>query len=81
MRTTLDIDESLLTAIKEVARREGRTAGAVASELIRRGLTPRQDQRVAEAAARYGFRPFPSEGDGPVVTNDDINRLRDDLNI
>ena len=39
MRTTLDIDDPLLEAVKELARRQGTTAGRVASDLIRRALT------------------------------------------
>jgi len=36
VRTTLDIDDDLLAAAKELARREGRTAGEVVSRLLRR---------------------------------------------
>ena len=39
MRTTLNIDEDVLRAAKEHARREKKTAGAVISELARRALT------------------------------------------
>jgi hypothetical protein len=38
MRTTLDIEDDVLQAAKELARREGRTAGQVISELARRSL-------------------------------------------
>lgn len=38
MRTTLDIDEDILQAAKELARIEKKTAGQVLSELARRGL-------------------------------------------
>ncbi len=39
MRTTLDIDDDVLQAAKELARAEKKTAGQVLSELARRGLT------------------------------------------
>jgi len=39
MRTTIDLDEDVLLAVRERARREGRTAGAVLSELARQVLT------------------------------------------
>ncbi len=39
MRTTLDIDDDILQAAKELARAEKKTAGQVLSELARRGLT------------------------------------------
>jgi hypothetical protein len=39
MRTTLDIDDDILQAAKEIARAERKTAGQVLSELARKGLT------------------------------------------
>jgi len=39
MRTTLDIDDDVLQAAKELARRQKKTAGAVISELTRKALT------------------------------------------
>lgn len=81
MRTTLDIDDEVLAAAKELARRRGTTAGRVVSELLRRALTatePGQDQ-VGESRAFYGFRPFPSRGG--IVTDDCVEQLRDQENI
>ena len=40
MRTTLDIDDDVLQAAKELATLRGSTAGKVLSELARRALTP-----------------------------------------
>jgi len=80
MRTTLDIDDDLLAASKELARHEGTTAGAVVSRLLRQALTARA---VAEDASRYsvpGFRPFAAKP-GAVVTNDILNRLRDEEGV
>jgi len=81
MRTTLDIDDDLLAAAKELARREGRTAGAVVSTLLRRSLTGQGPSTVrsspAHAARRVaGFEPFPARP-GVVTTNDLVNALRD----
>jgi hypothetical protein len=75
MRTTLDIDEDVLQAAKERARRERRTAGEVISDLARRGLTlPASSVAdVAEPAELYGFVPFPRRG--AVVTNALIDQL------
>ena len=75
MRTTLDIDDDVLRAAKELARREKKTAGAVISELTRRALT------AAPAASRapkavHGFRPFPKRGG--IVTNAQIDKLREE---
>ncbi|HNM83141.1 MAG: antitoxin [Mycobacterium sp.] len=40
MRTTLDIDDDVIAAARELATSERRSLGAVVSELARRGLTP-----------------------------------------
>jgi hypothetical protein len=77
MRTTLDIDDDVLQAAKERARREKKTAGQMISELVRTalGVVP------AHAPAReprplHGFRPFPRRGG--IVTNELIDKLRED---
>lgn len=79
MRTTLDIDEDVLAAAKERARRERKTTGRVVSDLLRRAMThadtPAGDA-VSEPAAHYGFRPFASRG--AVVSNDLVERLREE---
>ncbi|MCC6430579.1 MAG: antitoxin [Gemmatimonadaceae bacterium] len=78
MRTTLDIDDDVLQAAKERARRERRTAGEVVSDLLRQALTAPSvpTSVVRESPAVYGLRPFPSTGD--IVTNDLIDQLRHD---
>lgn len=40
MRTTLDLDDDVLQAAKEIAAVRGTTAGNVVSELARKGLRP-----------------------------------------
>jgi hypothetical protein len=77
MRTTLDIDNDVLQAAKERARRERRTLGQVLSALARRGLTAADElPTVAEPKAVYGFKPLPRRGG--LVTNDLIDKLRED---
>lgn len=77
MRTTLNIDEDVLQAAKEIARRERKTAGEVISALARSGLAgPRQPAVAREPRAVYGFRPFPRRGG--IVTNELIDSLRAD---
>ena len=83
MRTTLDIDDDVLSAAKERARREHKTAGMVVSELLRLALTGTAvvpQRAVREAEGVYGFVPFPSRGNF-VITNDMINRIRDEEGI
>ena len=77
MRTTLDIADDVLMAVKERARRERRSAGAVLSELAREALrAPAGADAVAEEGAFYGFEPLPRRGQ--VVSNELIDRLRED---
>lgn len=78
MRTTLDIDDDVLAAAKERARREHRTAGAIISELARASLTRSEPAPsvAEEPAAVYGLSPFRSRG--AVVTNARIDKLRED---
>lgn len=79
MRTTLDIDDDVLQAAKERARRDHKTAGQVVSELLRQALTAAAPgTAVHESAAVYGFRPFTRRG--TIVTNDLIDQLRSDDN-
>jgi hypothetical protein len=78
MRTTLDLDEDVLQAAKVRARREGKTAGQVVSELLRQALTA-APATVAEPAAIYGLRPFPAVG--VLVTNQQVDDLRADHDI
>ena len=42
MRTTLDLDEDVVRAARELATDTRRSLGSVISELARRGLTPAQ---------------------------------------
>jgi hypothetical protein len=75
MRTTLDIDEDVLQAAKELAAARGRTAGQVVSELARAGLNPaRRAVRV-----RNGVPVFPARPAGAArPTMKLVNDLRDD---
>jgi len=76
MRTTLDLDDDVLRAAKELARREKKTLGAVVSELTRRALTaPPAPARRSRATIR-GFRPFPRRGG--IVTNERVDKLREE---
>ena len=73
MRTTLSIDDDVLDAAKERARREGRTTGQVLSDLARQALTQ-------EAQARHtanGFAVLPRRG-RPGVTNTAVERLQEE---
>jgi hypothetical protein len=76
MRTTLDIAEDVMLAVKERARREKRSAGEILTECAREGLTHRHRYELAEPESFYGFEPLPVRG--PIVSNELIDKLREE---
>ena len=73
MRTTLDIEEDVLLAAKEIARQRGVTVGQVLSDLARQTLT-----RRISVDKKHGLPVFPVQSDAGVVTLELVNRLRDE---
>ena len=67
MRTTLDIEDDVLQAAKELATSERSTAGAVLSKLARAGLKSRGRASGAKAKTRNGVPIFPGRK-GEVIT-------------
>ena len=83
MRTTLNIDDDLLLAVKEIARRDSKSVGGAMSDLLRRALAGGEPYGTEMAGAQapfgtteFGFRPFPPRGG--IVTNELIDRLREE---
>jgi len=82
MRTTLDIDDDVLTAAKELAKAQNATAGEVISELARKALTG--DAAAGRGAAAVhgliyedGWYVLPSRGG--IVTNELIDEIQEEL--
>jgi hypothetical protein len=76
VRTTLNLDDDLLPALRDQARRQHRSLGGVVSGLVRLALQERPHLGgPAGTGAFYGFQPLPRRG--PTVSNDLIDRLRD----
>ncbi len=73
MRTTVDLEEDVLLAAKELAKQRGNSLGQVLSDLVRQALT-----RRAPVSAKHGLPLFPVQPDAGVVTLDLVNRLRDE---
>ncbi len=75
VRTTLEIDDDVLQAVKELAASQGATIGKVISRLARKGLEPaRQKVRVRNGVPLLAPRT-PGE---PKVTMKLVNELRDE---
>lgn len=74
MRTTLDIDDTVLAAARSLARSRGVSLGTAISELARRGLTAQDGAR-----GDVTYSPFPVlVGDDDVVVTDElVSALRD----
>ncbi len=83
MRTTLDIEDDVLAAACELARRQGTTAGQMVSRLLRAALSGPTSTGQAAAGASpslAGYRPFQAKA-GVVVTNEQIDQLRDEAGL
>jgi hypothetical protein len=76
MRTTLDIDVDVLTAAKELARQEGRSAGDVLSELARKALSGHVPEKPRTAKKRNGVPVLPHRKE--VITVEKIRRLMEE---
>lgn len=74
MRTTIDLDEDVLLAAKELARQRGVSIGKVISELARQSLA-----QPGAGALRNGIPLFPVPPGAQVVTSELVNQLRDEL--
>jgi hypothetical protein len=94
MRTTIDIDDDVLAATKDLAKAEGRSMGAVISDLARRALTQPQ---IAVAGGGVGLSPgmeetqmtysvddfptLPANRHGLPVTGELVRRLQDLIDL
>ena len=73
MRTTLDLDDDILAAVKSLAASQGTSAGKVASELIRKSLIPKKTKRrYHNGVPLFTFPRQP----GVVVTSEMVKKLQ-----
>ena len=73
MRTTLDIDDDVLQAAKELAAVQKKTAGQVLSDLARQALEPKQTFTM-----RNGVPVLPHRPGAPRITVEDVERWLDE---
>jgi hypothetical protein len=76
MRTTISLDDDVLLAVQERARREKRTAGQVLSDLARQALTGGALESGDAGEDHHGFVALPRRG--PAISNALIDRLREE---
>jgi hypothetical protein len=74
MRTTLDIDEDVLQAAKELAAARSLTAGQALSMLARKGLAPARSARTRNGVPLLPKRPAGARR----PTMKQVNGLRDE---
>jgi hypothetical protein len=83
MRTTLDLDDDVLQAAKELAQYENKTAGQVLSELARMGILCRNmhDQESQDNDDPFiikdGLPVLRSRG--RIVTNEMVKRIQQEI--
>jgi len=75
MRTTLTIDDDVLSAAKEMALSQNRTVGEVISSLARQGLNPAASRRKT----RNGVPLLPVRAGSSRVTSELVHQLREEL--
>lgn len=74
VRTTLDIDDDILQAAKEIASSRATTAGRVISDLARKSLEPKRPPRVRNGVPLLPRRPKGSRRPTMAL----VNKLRDE---
>ena len=75
----MDIEDDVLQAAKELAQREGGTAGKVISNLARRGLTLTAAERENRSGLRGGVPVLPSRGE--LVTLEHVQKIQDEEGV
>ena len=73
MRTTLNLDDDVLEAVKEYAENRSIALGKAASELVRRGLSAPVEMRVVN-----GFHAVVLPPGTARVTSEQVKRLLED---
>jgi len=74
MRTTVNLDDDVLRAAKELASLSGRTLGQVISDLSRAAL----EAKGGEGDVRNGVPTLPPIPDSRLVTSEDVAHLLDE---
>ena len=79
MRTTLDIDDDVLLVARERARKYKISTGQALTGMAREGLNRSTVASRRGRKSPLGITPLPRNGEA--ITNDHVNRLRDELGV
>ncbi len=74
MRTTLSLDDDIMSAARAIAEREHKTIGQVVSDLARKSLADRPRLKTRNGIPLLVRKP----GSKVVITMELVNALRDD---
>ncbi|MGH9607422.1 MAG: hypothetical protein ACRD3N_17170 [Terracidiphilus sp.] len=75
MRATLDIDDDVLAAAKEMAASEGRSVGEIVSSLARQAM----GSRTAQDKMRNGIPLLPARPGQPHITSELVRQLHEEI--
>jgi hypothetical protein len=73
MRTTLNLDEDVLRAVRSLADERGESLGTVVSDLARKGLAPQRDLTYEGS-----FPVFMVREGAPVITPEMVDEAAED---
>ncbi|MCU0873099.1 MAG: hypothetical protein MUE50_12230 [Pirellulaceae bacterium] len=79
MRTTLDIDPTVLSAAKDIAHHSRRSVGAVISDWARQGLAA--SRAASSILERNGFPLFAVPADAAPITAERVNEILADEDL
>lgn len=74
MRTTLNLDDSVLDDLKEYAEQRSLALGKAASDLLRKGLASSTPTRLVN-----GFVVFEVPAESPKITTELVKKIESDL--
>lgn len=74
MRTTINLDEDVMRAVRSLAREQGKSLGAVVSALVRKAL-----RAQGEVAYSADFPVFRVREDAPPITPEMVEAAQEEL--
>jgi hypothetical protein len=78
MRTTLEIDDAIHAAVRDLAKVENSSIGKVLSDLAREALRKRTSTSFT---TRNGVPLLPARPDAVLVTNEMVDQIREEEGI